>query len=224
MSDDVDGNNYLVGFLGQFAGMMEKQLMEVRRIMNATVEEVMDGVNTISKESQDTKKIAEQKLESTYLTPDAETQVLVDDLQKMVSELFDKAKEHVDKGIDLSTLEGAEPEILLQNRLNRFDGKFMGHMNKLNQLDDSLKNLLLGIMGALSTEDVIAQRLDHIIMALKVLQTGLSYVLIDYNSRSNLKELEKVTADIKSYTYKQFTTEEEKLDFQLYFPDTKKAG
>lgn len=219
---EQDGNSFLIQFLQQFTGLMGKQLNEVRKVMNCTVEEVMEGVNAISSESQSKRDLAEQRLESTYLNPDAETQVLVDDLQKMVSDIFDKAKDHIEHGTSLDELESADPEILLQNRLNRFDGKFMKDMSNLPQMDDHLKNLLLGIMGALSSEDVIAQRLDHIIMALKVLQTGLNYVLIDYESRCNVAELDKVTTDIRNYTYRQYTTEDEKNDFFEFFPEEKR--
>jgi hypothetical protein len=218
-----EASEYLINFLGQYTAFMEKQLQAVRQTMVDTVAEVMEGVNQISETTESKRVQAEQTLEQTYIEPDAETQVLVDDLQKMVSDLFDEAQQSFQQGKSLDALKSMEPEILLQNRINRFGGKFMADMDGLSQLDDSLKTLLLGIMGALSSEDVIAQRMDHIIMSLKMLQTGLNYILIDYANRCTPTELSKVTQDIKSYTFRQYTSEDEKREFYEFFPEAKSS-
>lgn len=218
---ELDANQFLINFLGQFTALMERQLAGIRETMISTIDQVMEGVNKISEKTGTTRVAAEQALEKTYFTPDVETQILVDDLQKMVSDLFDDAQRRFQTGEDLNALCSAEPEILLKNRMKRFAGKFSSEMNNLADLDESVKSLLFGMMGALSSEDVIAQRMDHVIMALKVLQTGLNYLLIDYSSRCNVDILRKVTSDIKSYTFRQYTTEEEKNEFFEFFPENK---
>ncbi|SME87707.1 hypothetical protein [Pseudobacteriovorax antillogorgiicola] len=218
------GSSYLIDFLEHFSALMEYQLNHIRGTMEGTVDTVMEGVKNISSITEQKRKAAEDALEQAYFNPDAETQVLVDGLQKMIDDLFDEVKDKFEKGEDLSALTTADPEVLLQNRLKRFDSKFMRDMRNVKSLDDDLQNFLLGMIGALSSEDVIAQRLDHVIMALKVLQTGLNYVLIDYDNRCNIGELEKVTTDIKNYTFRQYTTEDEKNEFLTYFPDLKKSS
>jgi len=227
MTDEIEheeASQLLINFLGLFTSLMEKQLSGIRQTMMLTVDQVMEGVNKISETTGNKRMEAEKVLENTYITPDVETQVLVEDLQKMVSDFFDEAQARMQRGEDLGALSIAEPEILLQNRMKRFEGKFSAEMANLSHLDDSLKSLLFGMMGALSSEDVIAQRMDHIIMALKVLQTALNYILIDYGSRCNVEELTKVTSDIKSYTYRQYTSEEEKEEFFEFFPEVKTAS
>ncbi|MFW7377858.1 MAG: hypothetical protein ACOH5I_03500 [Oligoflexus sp.] len=216
-----EASQLLINFLGHFTSLMEKQLSGIRQTMLTTVDQVMEGVNKISETTGSKRLEAESVLEKTYITPDVETEVLVEDLQKMVSDLFEEAQDKLQRGEDLSALSSADPEILLHNRIKRFDGKFHAEMNRLSQLDDNLKSLLLGMMGALSSEDVVAQRMDHVIMALKVLQTALNYILIDYGSRCKVEELKKVTSDVKNYTYRQYTSEDEKEEFFEFFPEVK---
>ncbi len=217
--DFQEGSAFLIEFLDRFSGLMEKQLLSIRETMEGTVDTVMEGVKNISNATEKKKEIAEQALEKAYFNPDAETQVLVDGLQKMIDDLFEEAQVKFHRGEDLSELTTAEPEVLLQNRIKRFSCKFTNDMKNVQDLDNDLANLLVGMIGALSSEDVIAQKLDHLIMALKVLQTGLNYVLIDYDERCKRSELEKVTADIRNYTYRQYTTEGEKNEFRSFFPE-----
>ncbi len=222
MSDKEDPSAYLVGFLAQYTQLLEGQLLNIRETMVSTVETVMQGVAGISSATEDRRQHAEKVLEATYVNPDMETEILIQDMQKVVDEIFEETSERYAKGLDLSQLVSAEPEVLVKNRINRFAGKFQNEMNTLNTIDDELKNIIFGIIGALSSEDVIAQKLEHVVMSLKILQTGLNYVLIDFDQRCNLEELEKVTSDIKSYTFRQYTAEDEKKRFLTIFPDNRK--
>lgn len=218
------GGACLIDFLERYSALMELQLNNIRVTMEGTAENVLSGVKGISDATQQKKEQAEEALEQTYINPDAETQVLVDGLQKMIDDLFEDAKDKFDKGECLAELTSLEPDVLLQNRLKRFDSRFTRDMEGIDDLNDDLRNFLMGMIGALSSEDVIAQRLDHLIMAIKVLQTGLNYVLIDYENRCKYGELQKVLVDIKNYTFRQYTTEDEKNEFHRFFPADKKVG
>jgi hypothetical protein len=222
MSEKEDPSAYLVSFLAQYTRLLEGQLLNIRETMVSTVETVMQGVAGISSTTEDRRQHAEKVLESTYVNPDMETEILIQDMQKVVDEIFDEMSERHAKGQDIGQLVSAEPEVLVRNRINRFAGRFKTEMNTLNTIDDELKNVIFGIIGALSSEDVIAQKLEHVVMSLKILQTGLNYVLIDYDQRCTLDELEKVAADIKSYTFRQYTAEDEKKRFLAIFPENRK--
>ncbi|MCH2192277.1 MAG: hypothetical protein HRU19_21285 [Pseudobacteriovorax sp.] len=215
------GSEFLVQFLDQFTGLMEHQLKNVRSTMEGTVDHIMEGVKNISRATELGRQSAEKTLEKTYLNPDIETQVLVDELQQMIDTVFDEAKDKMERGIELTNLDVAEPEVLLNNRIKRFTSKFKSEMSEIDHLDKELADVIMGMIAALSSEDVIAQKLDHVIMSLKVLQTGLNYVLIDYENRCNTEELSKVTNDICHYTFRQYTCEDEKVEFSKYFPNIK---
>jgi hypothetical protein len=224
MSDQEDSSAFLIAFLHKYTQLVEGQLVNIRETMVGTVESVMQGVAGISQVTDDKKQHAEKVLEATYLHPDVETEILIQDLQRVVDELFEETSLRFQQGEKLEQLTSAEPEVLVRNRIRRLMAKFDGDMNKLTQLDDDLRNTVFGIIGALSTEDVIAQKLEHVVMSLKVLQTGLNYVLIDYDQRCNKVELEKVISDIKNFTYRQYTTEDEKQRFHDIFNSGKRSA
>ena len=225
MSDNEDASAYLVSFLARYTQLIEGQLLNIRETMVSTVENVMQGVEGLSSATEDRRQHAEKVLESTYVNPDMETEILIQDMQKVVDEIFDEMSSRHSKGQDIGPLVSAEPEVLVRNRITRFAGKFTPEMDTLDNIDDELKNVIFGIIGALSSEDVISQKLDHVVMSMKILQTGLNYVLIDYDQRCSMDELSKVTNDIKNYTFRQYTAEDEKQRFLAIFPrESKKSA
>ncbi len=223
MANDTDSGAYLINFLHKYTQLVQKQLLGVRTDTVGTVETVMEGVAGISNATEGRQKHAEMVLENTFIRPDVETEVLMEDLQRFVDELFEEATQRFKDGKDLDNFVSSEPEVLVMNRIKRLSGKFSGEMDALHQLNDDLKNVVFGIIGALSSEDVIAQKLQHVTMSLKALQTGLNYVLIDFDKRCKKDELEKVVSGIKNYTLKQYTTEEERRQFEEIFDPKRSA-
>lgn len=221
---DQESSTFLISFLQSYTKLVEQQLLSVRETMTATVETVMEGVENISQATQDKKVQAEKALESTFVNPDVETEVLMQDMQKVVDELFDESSQKLKMGEDLSTLLSTEPEVIVRNRFNRLSGKFQAEMSSLGQFDEQLGNLVFGIIGTLSAEDVIAQKLDHVVMSLNALQTGLNYILIDYERRCTQVELQRVVDDIKDLTFRQYTTEDEKDRFRYYLGPERKGA
>ncbi len=221
---DQDSSTQLISFLQHFTKLTEEQLLSVRETMVSAVETVMKGVEGISQATEDKREQAEKVLESTFVNPDAETEVLIQDLQKVVDDLFEKSASQIDQGSPSKPILSFEPEVLVRNRINRLNGKFEGDMKSLEQLDQQLGSLLFGIIGTLSAEDVIAQKIDHVTMSLRALQTGLSYLLIDYEHRCRPADIERVTDDIKDLTFRQYTTEDEKVRFRSHFGPEKKAS
>lgn len=221
---DQDLNKFLVSFLQNYTKLMEEQLLNVRETMLATVEDVMSGAEKISSATEGKKQHAENVLESTFLHPDVETEALIGDLQKVVTEVFEETSQKLEQGMPLDVTTSSEPELLVQNRIKRLQGRFQKEMQSLPQLDNEVSTLIFGIMGSLSSEDVIAQKLDHIVMSMKALQTGLNYILIDYEHRCSGPTLDTIVADIKAFTLRQYTCEDEKELFIRYLGPTKKSA
>ena len=218
MSDDHDPNTYLVGFLTNFTLLIEKELLSIRQSVVLTVESVMAGIESISDTVQKNKLEADTVLEFTYLTPDVETEVLIEDIQSLADNFIEKVYQQLENGNPLGDTETSNnSEVLVQNRLNRFSTKLNNSVDKLATLDSNLSEKVFEIVGALSTEDLISQRLEHTILSLKSLQTGLSFILIDYEVRCQAEEIVKVVQTILDYTYRQYTAEEEKERFHKIF-------
>lgn len=223
MAEERDASEFLVGFLSNFTLLIERELLAIRQSVVSTVEAVMDGIEVISQTVEKNRRDADEILEFTYLYPDPETEVLLEDVQKLADELIDGVYREVEGAesdqprLNPESVTSSKPEILIQNRLNRFNVRLDDSKERLNLLDTQLNASVMRIVGALSAEDLIAQRLEHTILSLKSLQTGLSFLLIDYEERCRADEIEKVTASILTYTYRQYTTEEEKTRFNAIF-------
>lgn len=224
MAEGTDASEFLVGFLAQFTLLIERELLAIRQSVVHTVESVMNGIEEISTTVEKDKKDADEILEFTYLHPDPETEVLIEDVQRVADELIEGAYRQMENpsGDTISTesITSSKPEVLVQNRLNRLGVKLDESMRRLDRLDNSVSSSVLAIVGALSSEDLIAQRLEHTILSLKSLQTGLSFLLIDYDERCTKDEVTRITKSILTYTYRQYTAEEEKARFHEIFGKT----
>ncbi len=224
METNAEASEFLVGFLAKFTLLIERELLAIRQNVVTTVEAVMNGIEDISDIVEKNKQDADQILEFTYLRPDPETEVLIEDVQRFADELIDGAYREVHgagraegEAFDPETVMTTTPEMVIRNRLNRFNVKVDDALGRLDNLDNQLSQQVLGIVGALSSEDLIAQRLEHTILSLKSLQTGLSFLLIDYEERCRSDEVERVTKSILTFTFRQYTTEEEKTRFRDVF-------
>ncbi|RYZ57127.1 MAG: hypothetical protein EOP07_10720 [Proteobacteria bacterium] len=216
MSEDRDSTAYLVGFLSSFTLLIERELLAIRQSVVTTVEAVMQGIEDISSTVEQNKIDAEQILEFTYLHPDKETKVLIDDVQQLTDEVIENAFKQIHDS-ESEPVSTSKPEAAVQEGLTRLNVKLDESMGRLSKLDDSLSSSVFSIVGALSSEDLIAQRLEHTILSLKSLQTGLSFILIDYEERCRSEEIERVVKSILTYTYRQYTAEEEKERFRAIF-------
>ncbi|MBC7660401.1 MAG: hypothetical protein H7249_11935 [Chitinophagaceae bacterium] len=218
MVDERDASAFLVGFLSKFTMLIEQELLSIRQNVVNTVEAVMGGIESISDDIGKNRLDADQILEFTYLTPDVETEILLEDIQRVADELIESVYRQVEGGSASSgSVTTSKSEAVVQNRLNRLSSKVDQSKGLLTTLDSSLNSKVLTIVGALSSEDLIAQRLEHTILSLKSLQTGLSFVLIDYEERCREEEIERVVKSILAYTFRQYTTEEEKVRFHQIF-------
>lgn len=211
-------------FINKFTEVIELQLAGVRSMIEQSVDHVMKGINDISTEIGERAQVADRALEQTYYDPDHKTQELVTSIQDSVDAVIENARAHLHED---SVDELAPSSSLLDNKLRRFGGQFSKYMEALSNIDKEAGMILYSMISALSNDDVIRQRLEHILMSVHGLQIGLSYVLIDFNSRFNLKEVDLLKKDLLAYTYKLYTSESEKEAFRDIFgspPETDECG
>lgn len=90
----------------------------------------------------------------------------------------------------------------------------------LSELDQSLHSVIVTAMGALSAEDVLVQRMEHLMLMMKALETCLSYVLLDYPNRGKSSRLNDFMEDLKLFTLSQYTSEDEKEEYRSIFKQT----
>lgn len=98
-------------------------------------------------------------------------------------------------------------------------GSKEGHDSGAQSLDSDLETLLLSMMGQLSRDDIIKQRIEHVRMSMQALQSHLTYILGDYESRCTDGEVTRFVQDLKTITLRIYTMEDEKRLHVAVFQD-----
>jgi hypothetical protein len=223
--DYQSASRALIDFVKRFTELQERHLIQIRETMHETVEGVMQGIQEISTKTEAKKKEANTVLVSTYTNPDAEAKATMEAVQDEVSALFEKVQAGDIEAVSSKNSDSNDPDSeALRDKLRRSAGLFSKHMEALDTLDTELQGLLLTMMGLLSRDDVIAQRIEHICGSLNAMQASLSYLLIDFQARCKAGEVEKFCNDMQAYIFKTYTMEEEKNVFKEIFPDFRKAS
>jgi len=225
MTTDKNATRTLVSFIRAYTDVLEQNLQAIHVTMREAVEGVMQGINEISSKTAEKKQAANQVLVNTYTNPDDETRASMDSVQDEVNRVLELAASGTFEAAATPVAQGqaAAADDELRNTLRRSAGFFSKHMEALETLDGDLSNLLLQMMGALSRDDVIAQRIQHVQMSLNALQTSLTYILTDFEGRCRPGEVDRFIVELKSFTLRSYTMEDEKQLFYKVFPEERKA-
>jgi hypothetical protein len=219
--DTMSASLIVVGFLQKYTESLSKQIEAVQEQMDISVSGVMTALQDLSASTEDKKREAELVLEQTYLAPDANTSAMVDSIQKSADDIFEQATK------SLSSPTSASPANIDGGAdIRRMGGLFSKHMESMSTLDDSLKDIVLGMVGSMSNNDVVKQRLDHSMMSLRALHLGLANILVDLEGRLKVDVIRDFKENLLEYTYKSFTTEGERNAFKAIFgapPSVQKA-
>jgi dsDNA-specific endonuclease/ATPase MutS2 len=200
----------LASFLTDYIKIIEMQLSESRQVMMDTISKIMETIVDLSTETEDKKKEANEILNKIFLEPDKEMADVIASTQKNVDDIFESVNENSDDNSQI-----------LENKARRMGSKFTKHMEAIATIDDKLKNIIFHMTGTLSSDDQIGQKLEHLITSLHSLQISLNYILVDLHGRLNSEYIARFKLDLLNYTYKQYTTQEERDIFIKNFPDFK---
>lgn len=185
----------LLVFICDFARLMDQQLIESRRIMEKTVEQMMASVSAINDAADFKLKKADEVL------------VKGSDQGTFVSK---SAKE---LGSQFSNPSG---------RVKAINEHISSYMATLSNLDDNVRSLLFSIMGALSMDDVIRQRLEHVTTSISAMETGITRVVKEFAAvKLGDAEAHKINSEMADKMYRSFTMEDEKAVFKKILGDIK---
>ncbi|MFK7826745.1 MAG: hypothetical protein AB8G05_21565 [Oligoflexales bacterium] len=198
----------LMSFLTQYTQMLELQLEAVRKDMDKTTGELMEGIKEINQSHGLNKSKAEAVLikegnSHAEEKKDAFTEVSSRNIEK--EEQLQLKKE---------IAQGAEE---ISQGMKEAGGKFKSHMSSLKQLDANLHDLLMKMMGTLSTDDVVGQRLEHISSAIKILNKGLVGLVSNFDDKFKLEYIKKMNSSLETKVFKSYTMEVEKKIFTKVF-------
>jgi phage-related protein len=185
----------MMRFIADFSKLLDQHIAMVRKILLGTVDQAMAGVMAINSATDFKMKKADEVL-----------------VQDKASAFVSKSA----KDIDQSFKNPAE-------KVKHVHESLSNHMQSLSNLDDSVKNFVFSIMGNLSIDDVIRQRLEHVSTSLVALREGVQQILNEYStgSRVNESNIEKVQMEMMKRVFSCFTMEEEKQIFNKVFGQVK---
>lgn len=198
----------LMSLLTQYTQMLELQLDAVRKHMDTTTGELMEGIREINESHGLNKSKAEAVLVKNSSEMNKEKK---DTFTEVSSKDIEKA-EHVQLKKEIAQGAGG-----ISQNMKDAGGQFKSHMSSMKQLDAKLQNLLMTMMGTLSTDDVVGQRLEHISSAIKILNKGLVGLVSGFDDKFKLEYIKKMTGSLETKVYKSYTMEVEKKIFSKVF-------
>ncbi|HYX34031.1 MAG TPA: hypothetical protein VE954_13035 [Oligoflexus sp.] len=202
--DSFVASKLLVDFLRDFTLLTEQQLVSIRMLMEKTVADVMDSVTSMSQVA-DEKKIKANEV----LIKDKKSQDFVSSSSKELE------KDEI--AILAPTSNDSLRKDYLENKLMRTGGLFSKHMEAISGLDRDLQNMLAKIIGAVSVDDVIAQRLSHIIAGMNQLQVELATLLANFKLNARVESIKLFRNRVLTQVYLSYTSEDERLIFHKIF-------
>lgn len=187
------------------------QLGAIRGIVGQSITEIMANVQTINTKTDAQKQKADEVL--IQEGPAGFKSASMKDLTDKERNAITNAKSE------------EERKELLANRLRRASGRFSKEMEAMSNLDGEIKGLLLCVMGSVSNDDVVKQRLDHIIYSLREFNKAVEKVIEDNASQMNSKNVQTVCATLMTQIYRSYSSQEEREIFHKIFgkPKTKAA-
>lgn len=214
IEDRNDAAKLLVKFIADYTNLLQCQIGSIKTEMATVVNEVMESVN----------KLNSAQIEKTKM---AESILLKDEKQQKVGFKEVSAKQ---KSVDESEkLKHAKIDInkIITTNVKKAGTQLKEYMRSLENLDAKMQDLILTMVGAMSADDVVGQRLDHVGFALQILGGELAKVVQDFEKNFTPSGIEKFGQQINNEVFARYTMPEERESFirvQGYAPSVKRGS
>ena len=196
----------LVTSLARCTRLIEEHMMAAGATISEAIDALMTRLSRLSDVTSKKSKQAQELLETTYVSPD-----------KGVEDLIAKIQRDVDNLLDGKVETSTSPETEPSESHMRFGGHFSKRMEALTMIDQDASEAFLKLVGALSSDDVIKQKIEHICQSMQALEAGLASTINMKESPFTFQEIHTLQNDILTYTYGIYTTETEKETFRSHF-------
>jgi hypothetical protein len=190
----------LVDFIRDFNLLTELQLLAVRHLMRQTVEGVMNTVSEMSECADAKKRQAQQILRKNEAGGDF--------VPFLLSDLGDD---------DLKGISQDQRIELLEAKIRRSGGLFSKHMKAIHLLSADMQELVLSVVGSLSIDDVLGQRLTHAMASIRILKAALSEVISKYEMYQQPQEVKALRNRVLNAVYTTYTSEDDREVFHRVF-------
>ena len=196
---NMEPKDDLLRFISNFTHLLSSQLNAVQEDIEVAVETIMEGVSRISRESAD----QAVKADSVFVGGDSNYPV---DGKKM-SEV-DNPK--IQKLLKENAAE-VSPEVA------KATSNLRKYMDGFKNVDGALQTAILSIMGKLSTDDIIRQKVEHATHICAELAKLVHNMHLVTEKRLDMHTVEMLEADLLRKIQDSFTMKEEKVLFKKVF-------
>lgn len=215
------------GLLEDYCNLLEAQVDGIREEMKAVVSTISDGIERIRATAEKKKKEADTILVKTYTDPDRATKDAMNTIQHSVDSVFEQASAAMANNINYpeSRDDASQPPLqnLSEAKKRRSGGQFSKHMEALSTLDGEVRDLLLSMLDALSKDEVIGERLEHVasgVAALgKFIRTELKHA-----PKAPARVTDKFKNDFLAAVFRKYTSDGERRIFQKHFGSPRKKA
>ncbi len=190
-SGQAKASTDLMAFMSDFSRLLDQHIVMVRNILLTTVDQAMAGVAAINSAADSKLKMADEVL-------------VMDQSAAFVSKSA--------KDIDGTLSDPAAKVKILNETLSN-------HMTGLSNLNDAVRGFLFAIMGGLSMDDVVRQRMEHLMVSLAAMRDGVQKVIDEYSATAKVSDefILSVQHEMLVKMFKSYTMEDEKKVFNKVF-------
>ena len=183
-----DAISQLLSLISDINRLINRQTGDTIGIMSKTVDELMGHVASINERTEFKVKKADE-----LLVKGAGQQGFISVSAKDVDSSFKNSTE----------------------KFKFINESVVSQLDSLKDLDESVQKVLFSIMGALSTHDVVHQRIEHVILGAQLAIDSISRVVLQYGQGTLTHSiLENEMKHIEDKLFKAFTMEDEKVVFR----------
>ncbi len=123
----------------------------------------------------------------------------------------------MDRERERSATNPSDIKSALESELLRTSGLYSKHLEAISTLDDEVKTILYQVIGVLSADDVMGQRLLHVIVSLNAMSVGIAEYMKAYNQHGSRDAFNTFRNRLLTRIYTTYTMIEEREIFHEVF-------
>lgn len=183
-----DAISQLLSMISDINRLINRQTTDTTTLMSKTVDKLMGHVALINERTEFKLKKADE-----LLVKGKGQQVFISVSSKDVDSSFKNSAE----------------------KFKFINESVVSQLDSLKDLDESVQKVLFSIMGALSTHDVVHQRIEHVILGAQLAIDSISRVVLHYGQGTLTQSiLETEMKQMETKLLNAFTMEDEKVVFR----------
>lgn len=198
----------LLAFISDYTALLLNQIEAIKKGMAVIVDEVMDNVEKISSAKSAKTRMAESILLNDQ---DKKEQASSYNFREVSAKSrFEAENAHLLKDL---TQNSSEQKHTTNQPIKQAHHRLKDYMKHLDELDTTMQKLVFTMVGALSADDVVGQRIDHVAGALGILKDSLKQIVEGFEANFSEKMIEDFSDDINNKIYACYTMQEEREAF-----------